>query len=275
MTQPSIETVRNALIATPGQRFVLADRPTRHRELFEDKKEAEVSLEEDAAAIDELQDKLYAVRDRALLVILQGMDCSGKSGTIRSVFAHTSPLGMQVTAFKAPTAQELARDFLWRIHAAAPAKGFIGIHDRSHYEDVLVVKVRDLAPADVIEARYEQINTFEKLLEDTGTRVLKFMLNLGHETQGERLRERLEEPHKRWKFNPGDLDDRARWEDFMAAYETAIRRCSTSHAPWYIVPSDSRTRRKAMVARIVRGALEDMQLDWPEPGHRPGDFDFD
>jgi len=275
LTQPNIDTVRNALIATPGQRFVLADRATRHPDLFDDKKEAKVSLEEDAAAIDELQDKLYADRRRALLVILQGMDCAGKSGTIRSVFARTSPLGMRVTAFKAPTTQELARDFLWRVHAAAPPKGFVGIHDRSHYEDVLVVKVRDLAPAETVEARYEQINAFERLLAETGTKVLKFMLNLGHETQGERLRERLEEPHKRWKFNADDLADRQHWADYMAAYETAVRRCSTPHAPWYIVPADSRSRRKAMVARIVRGALEDMDLDWPDPGHRPGDFDID
>lgn len=276
MSQPKIDTVREALIAAPGAPFTLATRPTRHPDLFDNKKQAAASLEEDAAAIDELQDRLYANGKRALLVVLQGMDTSGKSGTIRRVFADTSPLGMKVTAFKAPTRQELARDFLWRIHAAVPPAGHIGIFDRSHYEDVLVVKVRDLAPPDVIEQRYEQINQFEKLLTDTGTTVLKFMLNISYEEQGEQLRERVEEAHKRWKFNPGDLEDRRMWGEFMGAYETAIERCSTAHAPWYVVPADSATRRSAMIARVVRGALEDMNIDWPvpDPPLRAEDFDF-
>lgn len=273
---PSFEAVRDALIAVPGELFSLAERETRHRDLFDSRKVAETCLAEDAAAIDELQDKLYAEGKRALLVVLQGMDCAGKSGTIRNVFAATSPLGMQVTAFKAPTRHEAARDYLWRIHAAAPPKGMIGIFDRSHYEDVLVVKVRGFAPPDVVEARYEQINAFERLLSDTGTRVLKFMLNIGHEEQGLRLKERILEPHKRWKFNPGDLDDRGLWGNFMDAYQTAIARCSTEHAPWYVVPSDSRTRRNAMIARIVRGTLEEMAPDWPRPDPplRIEDFDF-
>ncbi|MEM7765902.1 MAG: polyphosphate kinase 2 family protein [Pseudomonadota bacterium] len=274
MSQPAIKTVRKALIAKPGKPFDLSDHPSRHPTLFDDKQEAEASLEEDAARINELQDKLYANGDRAVLVILQGMDTSGKSGTIRKVFAETSPLGMQVEAFKAPSKTELAHDYLWRIHQAVPRKGRIGVFDRSHYEDVLVVKVRNFAPADVIEARYDQINAFEAHLAANNVTIVKCMLNVGYETQGERLAERLSEPHKRWKFNPGDLEDRQLWPDFMAAYETAIRRCSTDHAPWYIVPADSRTRRNAMIARLVRGALEDMDLDWPDPGHRPGDFDI-
>ena len=274
MTHPTIDHVRNALIAAPGQPFNLSDRPTRHPDLFEDKKEARTSLEEDAAVIDELQDKLYAAGKNALLLILQGMDCAGKSGTIRKVFALTSPLGLKVQAFKAPTKEELARDYLWRIHDAVPPKGYIGIFDRSHYEDVLVVKVREFAPKDVIEARYQQINQFEKLLTDTGTVIVKCMLNVGYEEQGERLGERLSEPHKRWKFNPNDLEDRKLWPDFMDAYETAVTRCSTEHAPWYIVPADSRTRRNAMIARLVRGALEDIGPEWPDPGIRPGDFEI-
>lgn len=273
MTQPAIATVRKALIAKPGEPFNLRERPTRHPALFEDKKEAQVSLEKDAATINELQDKLYANRDRALLVILQGMDTSGKSGVIRKVFAQTSPLGLQVEAFKAPSATERAHDYLWRIHKAVPRKGRIGIFDRSHYEDVLVVKVRGLAPADTVEQRYDQINAFERHLAENGVVLVKCMLNVGYETQGKRLHERLEEPHKRWKFNPADLEDRKLWPDFMDAYETTVTRCSTGAAPWYIVPADSRTRRNAMIARLVRGALEDMDLDWPDPGHRPGDFD--
>lgn len=275
MTHPKIDDVRDALIATPGAAFELAKRDSGDRSLFPDKKEARESLKDDAEAINELQDKLYANRDRALLVVLQGMDTAGKSGVIRNVFAETSPLGMQVRAFKAPSKTELAHDYLWRIHDAVPRKGRIGIFDRSHYEDVLVVKVRNFAPAEKVEQRYEQINAFEKHLSENGVKILKFMLNVGYEEQGIRLRERLNEPHKLWKFNPGDLEDRKLWPDFMSAYETAVERCSTPHAPWYIVPADSRTRRNAMIARIVRGALEDMNLSWPNPGYKAEDFDFD
>ncbi|MEM9739719.1 MAG: PPK2 family polyphosphate kinase [Pseudomonadota bacterium] len=277
MTHPSIKSVRERLIAEPGKSFDLSNRPTRDETLFEDKKEARASLTQDAAAIDELQDKLYAEGERALLVVLQGMDCAGKSGTIRKVFALTSPLGIKIRAFKAPNKTEAARDYLWRVHNSVPPKGHIGIFDRSHYEDVLVVKVREFAPKDVVEARYDQINQFEKLLTDTGTRVLKCMLHVGYEEQGERLAERITEPHKRWKFNPGDLADRQLWPHFQGAYEAAVQRCSTAHAPWYIVPADSRTRRNAMIARLVRGALEEMAPDWPQPDPplRLEDFNFE
>lgn len=275
MSHPPIKAVHDALIAQPGKAFDLSARDTGDRSLFPDKKEARVSLKKDAAAINELQDKLYATRDRALLVVLQGMDTSGKSGVIRNVFADTSPLGMQVEAFKAPSKTELAHDYLWRIHDAVPRKGRIGIFDRSHYEDVLVVKVRNFAPPETVEQRYEQINMFEKHLTENGVTILKFMLNVGYQEQGIRLRERLTEEHKLWKFNPGDLEDRKLWPDFMGAYETAVQRCSTEHAPWYIVPADSRTRRNAMIARIVRGTLEDMKLSWPDPGYKIDELDFD
>lgn len=275
MSHPKIDDVRNALIAKPGAAFDLSKRDSGDRALFEDKDDAKDSLKDDAKAINELQDKLYANRDQALLVVLQGMDTAGKSGVIRNVFAETSPLGMQVRAFKAPSKTELAHDYLWRIHDAVPRKGRIGIFDRSHYEDVLVVKVRNFAPAEKVEQRYDQINAFEKHLSENGVKILKFMLNVGYEEQGVRLRERLSEQHKLWKFNPGDLEDRKLWPDFMSAYETAVQRCSTPHAPWYIVPADSRTRRNAMIARIVRGALEDMNLSWPDPGYTADDFEFD
>ncbi|MEM6654049.1 MAG: PPK2 family polyphosphate kinase [Pseudomonadota bacterium] len=275
MNQPDIADIKNALVAAPGAPFKLASRQSGDRSLFPDKKDARASLKADAEAINELQDKLYANRDRALLVVLQGMDTAGKSGVIRNVFSDTSPLGLQVEAFKAPSKTELAHDYLWRIHEAVPRKGRIGIFDRSHYEDVLVVKVRAFAPAEKVEQRYEQINAFEKHLAENGVTILKFMLNVGYEEQGIRLRERLTEAHKLWKFNPGDIEDRKLWPDFMDAYDIAIRRCSTAHAPWYVIPADSRTRRNAMIARIVRGALEDMQLEWPDPGNRVDDFDFE
>jgi PPK2 family polyphosphate:nucleotide phosphotransferase len=274
MAIPSIAAVRKALIATPGKPFDLSARETTGRDVFPDKVEAETSLKKDAAVINELKDMLYAEGKRSLLVILQGMDTSGKSGTIKSVFSETTPLGMEVKAFKAPSTEELARDYLWRVHNAVPRRGNVGIFDRSHYEDVLVVRVRGFAPPGEVEKRYEQINAFEKHLSENGTVVLKFMLNIGYEEQGVRLKERLEETHKLWKFNPVDLDDRARWPQFMAAYQLALQRCSTRHAPWYIIPSDSRTRRNAAIARVVRGALEGMDLKWKDPGLKPESFDF-
>ncbi|MEM7661033.1 MAG: PPK2 family polyphosphate kinase [Pseudomonadota bacterium] len=274
MSQPSIKAVRDELIAPPNKSFDLSERQTRHPDLFDNKEDARASLAEDAAHINELQDMLYAEGKRALLVVLQGMDTSGKSGVIRNVFADTSPLGMQVKAFKAPSKLELAQDYLWRVHNAVPRKGFIGIFDRSHYEDVLVVKVRKFATEDAVKQRYDQINDFERMLTENGVIILKCMLNISHEVQGKRLLQRLEEPHKRWKFNPGDLEDRKLWPDFMDAYETAVRKCSTKHAPWYIIPSDSRTRRNAMIARLVRGALEDADPSYPDPGYRTEQFEI-
>ena len=274
MAIPSIAAVRKALVAQPGKPFNLSDRDTVGRDMFENKVEAETSLKKDAAVINELKDMLYAEGQRSLLVILQGMDTSGKSGTIKAVFSETTPLGMEVKAFKAPSSEELARDYLWRVHNAVPRRGHVGIFDRSQYEDVLVVRVRELAPLADVEKRYDQINAFEKHLSENGTTVLKFMLNIGYEEQGVRLKERLEETHKLWKFNPGDLEDRSKWAEFMQAYELAIRRCSTRHAPWYVVPADSRTRRNALIARVVRGALEGMALKWKDPGYTPGSFEI-
>lgn len=274
MSIPSISAVRKHLAAVPGKPFDLTKHDSGDRSLFEDKSLASMSLKQDAAAINEMKDILYAEKKRSVLVVLQGMDTAGKSGTIKSVFADTTPLGMEVKAFKAPSTNELARDYLWRVHNAVPKKGHVGIFDRSHYEDVLVVKVRGFASPEDIEKRYDQINAFEKHLSENGVTLVKCMLNIGYEEQGIRLKERLNEQHKLWKFNPSDLDDRKRWKEFMAAYETAVERCSTKHAPWYVIPSDSRTRRSAMIARLVRGALEDMDLRWPDPGHKLEDFDF-
>jgi PPK2 family polyphosphate:nucleotide phosphotransferase len=274
MSIPSISEVRKHLIAEPGKPFDLSKRDSSERSLFEDKSLAKTSLKKDAAVINELKDILYAEKKRSILVVLQGMDTAGKSGTIKSVFADTTPLGMEVKAFKAPSSNELARDYLWRVHNAVPKKGHVGIFDRSHYEDVLVVKVRGFASPEDVELRYDQINSFEKHLSENGVTIIKCMLNIGFEEQGIRLRERLEEQHKYWKFNPADLDDRALWKEFMAAYETAVQRCSTEHSPWYVIPADSRTRRNAMIARLVRGALEEMSLSWPESEYRLEDFDF-
>ncbi|HEY7382526.1 MAG TPA: PPK2 family polyphosphate kinase, partial [Beijerinckiaceae bacterium] len=221
--------VAQAFRVAPGTRVQLDERDPADKAGLSHKAAAREETEKDAAAIDALQDRLYAERRRALLVILQGTDTSGKDGTIRSVFNRTGPLGVSVTAFGRPDADDLAHDFLWRVHAACPRRGTIGIFNRSHYEDVLVARVRGLAPPDAIEARYGQINDFEKLLAENGTTILKFMLNISKDEQAERLRARLEEPESRWKFNPDDLEDRKHWDDYRRAYEIMLERCSTPH----------------------------------------------
>ena len=225
-----------------------------------------------AKDIDALQDRLFAEGTRSLLVILQGTDTSGKDGTIRSVFSATGALGVSVTAFKPPSELEAAHDYLWRAHCACPRRGTIGIFNRSYYEDVLVVKVRGLAPRDAVEQRYEQINAFEKMLHENGTTVLKFMLHISKDEQAERLRSRLEDPTKHWKFNPGDLADRALWDEYQAAYQTVLRRCSTDWAPWHVVPANRKWARNAVVAAIVKATLKEMNPQYPPAAWKPGDF---
>lgn len=274
--QPSIEDVVKSTLVDPSttHEFRLRDRPSRSDALFDKKDDAKASLDADAEAIDELQDALFASQCGSLLVVLQGIDTSGKDGTTKAVFKYTSPLGVRVHPFGKPTDIELAHDYLWRVHQVAPRNGHIAVFNRSHYEDVLVVKVRDLAPKAKVEQRYEQINQFEKHLVENGTRVLKLMLHVSKEEQGERLRERLEIPRKRWKFNPSDLEDRKLWDDYQDAYETMLRRCSTPWAPWYVVPSDSRSRRAAVAARLVRRELEAMDPKYPETDYRPEDYEI-
>jgi PPK2 family polyphosphate:nucleotide phosphotransferase len=254
-----------AFLAAPGKPFELSKRDPRDDSAFADKDKAKARLADDAAAIDALQDRLFAEGKRALLVVLQGIDCAGKDGTVRAVFNTCGPIGVRVSPFKAPTAPEMAQDYLWRVHAVTPPRGMIGIFNRSHYEDVLVVKVRKFASPEAIERRYDEINAFEKLLAQNGTKILKFMLHISKEEQAARLRERVDSPDKRWKFNPGDLDDRALWTEYMTAYETAVTRCSTPHAPWYVIPADRNWVRNAAIARIVRETLEEMDPQYPQP----------
>jgi PPK2 family polyphosphate:nucleotide phosphotransferase len=258
------KTIGAEFMAEPGQRFELAKRDPRGGVSGDGKEAAKTRTAEDAAAIDALQDRLYAEGKRSLLVILQGIDCSGKDGTVRGVFNTCGPIGVRVNSFRAPSADELAQDYLWRVHHVCPARGLIGIFNRSHYEDVLVVKVRKFASPEAIERRYDEINQFEKTLSQNGTKILKFMLHISKEEQGERLRERIATPEKRWKFNPADLEDRALWDGYMAAYETAVNRCSTVDAPWYVIPADRNWLRNAVVSRIVRETLEEMNPQYPE-----------
>lgn len=252
-------------LVEPGKGFSLAKHDPRDNAGFAHKEKTKNETDAEAARIDGLQDRLYAERTRALLVVLQGIDCSGKDGTIRAVFNTAGPIGVTVTPFRAPSEEERDHDYLWRIHKAAPARGMIGIFNRSHYEDVLIAKVRHFAAADAIERRYEEINQFEKLLSDNGTRILKFMLNVSKDEQAERLRDRVASPEKRWKFNSADLEDRKLWDAYMKAYETALIRCSTPHAPWHVIPADRNWVRNAVIARIVRETLEEMNPAYPQP----------
>ena len=225
--------------------------------------ETEAATAADIAEIDRLQEVLYAQARYALLVILQGLDTSGKDGTIRRVFGPINPVGAIATSFKKPTPHELAHDFLWRIHKAVPAAGMIGIFNRSHYEDVLVHRVHGLVPLDTIEARYRQINAFEHHLTENDVILLKFLLHISKKEQKARLEARLQDPTKRWKFNPDDLAERRHWGDYLSAYEVALRRCSTQWAPWFVVPADHKWYRNAVVARIVRVSLEALDLTYP------------
>ena len=253
-------------IVKPGKAFSLSGADPGDKTGLPAKEGAAAEIAEHAKAIDALQDRLYAEGKRALLVVLQGTDTSGKDGTIRGVFNSCGPLGVQVTSFKVPSEEERSHDYLWRVHKACPPKGIIGIFNRSHYEDVLVVKVRKFAPAEAIERRYEEINAFEKTLADNGTRILKFMLDISKEEQGERLQDRLDDPAKVWKFKPGDLEDRKLWDDYREAYEIALNRCSTAHAPWHVVPSDRKWARNAVISRIARETLEEMNPQYPPAG---------
>lgn len=215
--------------------------------------------------IGEFQELLYANAKHALLILLQGMDASGKDGTIKRVLECVNPAGVETAAFKQPSAEERAHDFLWRVHKAVPQFGRIGVFNRSHYEDVLIVRVLRLEPASVWRKRYDQINAFEKILARNGVVVLKFFLHISKEEQAERLRARLEDPAKNWKFSHEDLKIRQHWESFQKAYEEAINRCSTAHAPWHIVPADRKWYRDYVVARTVVRAFEKLCLRWPKP----------
>ena len=227
-----------------------------------DGKEALLKLNKD---IEFLQEKMYAEGKHRLLVILQAMDTGGKDGTIRAVFEGVNPQGVRVAAFKTPSPLELAHDYLWRVHAQAPGKGEIVIFNRSHYEDVLVVRVHNLVPEEVWSRRYRHINEFERLLVDEGTTILKFFLNVDLKEQAERFLARVEDPTKQWKFNPGDLDERERWSDYMKAYEDMLNKTSTEWAPWYVIPGNKKWYRNWLIASILRKALEDMKMEYPAP----------
>lgn len=235
---------------------------------------AETALATSVARIADLQYLLWAENRRALLIVLQGMDTSGKDGVVRHVFSGVNPTGVRVTSFKKPSEIELDHDFLWRIHSATPAKGEIGVFNRSHYEDVLVVRVHGLVEEPVWRKRYDTINVFEQVLADGGTTILKFFLHISKDEQRERLRARLDDPAKNWKFQPSDIEERKRWDDYQAAYEDALSKCSTAAAPWFVVPSDRKWYQRWAIGEIIRETLEAMDPKTPKVTIEKSAFDL-
>jgi PPK2 family polyphosphate:nucleotide phosphotransferase len=233
------------------------------------KAESQERLPQLSQELRELQEILYADHKHKILIILQAMDTGGKDGTIRHVFEGVNPQGLRVAAFKQPTPEELDRDFLWRVHKQVPGKGEIVIFNRSHYEDVLVVRVHDLAPKEIWSRRYEHINGFGRMLGDEGTTILKFFLHIDQEEQKRRLQARLEDPHKHWKFNPADLEERKLWPEYMKAYEEAISKTSTDWAPWHIVPANRKWYRDVVVSTIIIEALARLNMSYPKAEFDP------
>ncbi len=227
--------------------------------------ELKEKIDKQLERLEALQGLFYADGRHALLIVLQGRDASGKDGVVRTVMGAGNPQGVRVHSFKAPTPLELSHDYLWRIHQAAPEKGMMGIFNRSHYEDVLVVRVHDLVPKPVWSKRYEQINDFEKTLSENGTVILKFFLHVSRDEQKKRLIERAEDETKNWKVNAGDVDERKLWDDYTAAYEDAITKCSTKWAPWYVVPADGNKARNYLIAKTIVDKLEELDLQYPKP----------
>lgn len=243
-----------------------------YRKSEEGKAKAKAAKAELIERLSGLQERLYANATRALLIVLQGMDTSGKDGTIRNVMSGMNPQGCRVATFKTPTPLELAHDFLWRVHREVPPKGHIGIFNRSHYEDVLITQVHRLISDKQVKQRFDHIKEFEELLHESGTVVLKFFLHISKEEQRERLEERIRDPEKRWKFNLGDLEERKLWGEYMTAFEDVISATSMDHAPWYVVPANRKWYRDLVVANTIVAALEDMKLKCPPA---PADVDFE
>ena len=250
---------------TPGKAIRLADFTTRGKELHDDRAAAEAEFTELRHEFIDTQNRLYAERKRKLLIVLQAMDAGGKDSTIRKVFRGVNPQGVRVTSFKAPTDEELGHDYLWRAHKAVPAAGMIGVFNRSHYEDVLVVRVDDIVPQEIWSQRYEQINRFEELLHDTGTTILKFYLHISKKEQKERFQDRIDVAEKHWKFSQQDLIKRQQWDAYMEAFEDLLNRCTTEWAPWYVIPADQKWYRNLAISRVIVDTLRKMNPQYPPP----------
>jgi PPK2 family polyphosphate:nucleotide phosphotransferase len=249
----------------PGTSVNLADHDPENTDGIEGKAVAKALLQAGVEQLDKLQYLLYAENRRALLIVLQGLDASGKDGTIRHVMRGVNPQGTRVTSFKKPSTEELDHDYLWRIHKAVPRIGNIGIFNRSHYEDVLVVRVHELVPEDVWSARYDQINRFERNLAENDIVILKFFLHISKAQQKRRFQKRLDDRKRHWKISEADFAERRHWDDYSAAYEAALSRCSSEWAPWFIIPSDRKWFRNVAVSRIIVETLEGLDMKMPEP----------
>jgi PPK2 family polyphosphate:nucleotide phosphotransferase len=253
------------LIVEPGTKAELAHRDPDTTPGFKDKEESIDLLEKSTARLAELQYLLHAQSKHAVLIVFQALDAGGKDGTIRHVMSGLNPQGCQVTSFKVPSEEEARHDFLWRIHRAVPAKGELGIFNRSHYEDILVVRVHELVSKEVWSKRYNQINAFERLLADSDVKILKFFLHISKEEQKKRFEERLKDPTKNWKISKADFAERDRWDDYQKAYEDALTECSTPWAPWWVIPANHKWFRNVAVSQIIVEALEELRMKFPPP----------
>jgi PPK2 family polyphosphate:nucleotide phosphotransferase len=249
-------------IVQPGSKLRLKQRDP--GDTFGNKRD-DKALEKTLTRLRELQHLLYADKRYSLLIVLQGLDAAGKDGTIRQVMSGVNPQGCEVSSFKGPSTEELARDYLWRIHNAVPARGSIGIFNRSHYEDVLIVRVHNLVPEGVWRRRYKQINDFERILTDNGVTILKFFLHISREEQKKRFEARIKDSSRNWKLSLPDFEERQHWDNYMEAYQEALQRCSTKEAPWYVIPANRKWFRNYLAAELVVNALDNMRLKYPAP----------
>jgi len=249
----------------PGEHFSITEHDAADLDSFDDRDEVVTQFDGLVTQVADLQERLYAEEKRSLLLVLQGIDAAGKDGTVKHVLRGTNPSGVRVYSFRQPTSEEAAHDFLWRYHHATPADGMIHVFNRSHYEDVLVVRVKDLAPEELWRSRYDSINDFERMLVREGTTILKCFLHISRERQLEKFRERLERPRKYWKWSDNDIKEREHWDEYQRAYEDAINATSTPWAPWYVVPADHRWFRNYVVARVLAAMLGAMNPQFPEP----------
>lgn len=253
------------LRVTPGDKVKLAKWDPEETLGWDKDAKMKHSLAKAVERIDKLQYLLYAEHKRALLIVLQGRDAAGKDGTIRHVMTGCNPQGCHVTSFKVPSAEEMSHEYLWRIHHAVPEYGDIGIFNRSVYEDVLIVRVHNMVPKDVWSQRYDQINEFEELLHDNRVKIIKFFLHISKDEQKKRFQQRIDDPDRRWKISESDFDERQLWDDYTAAYEDALSKCSTPHAPWFVIPANKKWFRNLAVSHIIAETMESMNMKFPPP----------
>ena len=257
--------LRKQLLVKPGRSLELTKIDAGNTCGWEKSDAVEKRLAHNTVRLAELQLRLFAEGRQAVLIILQGMDAAGKDGTVRHVMSGLNPASCQVTSFKVPSAEEARHDYLWRVHHVVPARGEIGLFNRSHYEDVLVVRVRQLVSKEIWKRRYDQINNFEQMLTENGVTILKFFLHIDKAEQRDRIRARLVDPAKNWKFDRSDLETRRQWDAYQRAYEDVLSRCSTKHAPWFVVPANKKWFRNLAVSEILRATLEDLNPQFPKP----------